>query len=337
MNNLFIFLRKFLHNHFYMTTIYDEMGKMAMGSRLRRLAEAFTEENRAVYVQNGIPLEPRWFPVLYALWKKTDEIKSTLTTTEIAEWIGHSHASVSQIVKEMGKNEMLEIVKSDTDARCSQLSLSMKAKSILPALENQLADVEAAVEQLQRESQFDLFRAIAEMEYLLDQKSLVDRVRDQRKLREGRDVEIINYTPEYHNDFRNLNHEWITKHFRLEESDNLALDHPDEKILKPGGQIYLATYRGEVVGTCALIKLNETRYELAKMAVTERAQGKNIGYLLGQHSLDKARELGATSVFLESNTKLKPAITLYHKLGFQKIVGPPSPYERANIQMEVVL
>ncbi|MCY7360351.1 MAG: GNAT family N-acetyltransferase [Rudanella sp.] len=320
-----------------MATIYDEMGKMAMGSRLRRLAEAFTDENRAVYTQNGIPIEPRWFPVLYALWKKTDESKTGLTTTEIAEWIGHSHASVSQIVKEMTKNEMLETVKSETDARCSHLSLSKKAHSLLPALENQLADVEAAVEQLQRESQFDLFRAITEMEYLLEKKSLLDRVRDQRKLRESCEVAIVNYTPEYHDDFRSLNHEWITKHFKLEESDNLALDHPDEKILQPGGRIFLATYRGEVVGTCALIKLDAARYELAKMAVTERAQGKNIGYLLGKHSLDQARELGATSVFLESNTKLKPAITLYHKLGFQKIVGPPSPYERANIQMEVVL
>ena len=320
-----------------MATIYDEMGKIAMGSRLRRLAESFTDENRAVYNQNGIPLEPRWFPVLYTLWKKTDETRPTLTTTEIAEWIGHSHASVSQIVKEMSKNEMVNTLKSETDARCSQLSLSEKAQAILPALDNQLADVEAAVEQLQRESQFDLFRAIAEMEYLLDQKSLLDRVREQRKLRESRNVAIIDYTPHYHDDFRQLNHEWITKHFRLEASDNLALDHPDEKILKPGGYICLATYGGEVVGTCALIKLSDDRYELAKMAVTERAQGKNIGFLLGAHCLQKARELGARSVYLESNTKLKPAITLYHKLGFQKTIGPPSPYERANIQMEVVL
>lgn len=319
-----------------MNTIYDEMGKMALGSRLRRLAELFTEENRAVYTDNGLPVEPRWFPVLYAIWKK-DEAQMGLTTKEVADWIGHSHASVSQIVKEMTKHGMLTIEKSGKDARCSHLSLSAKAISMLPALENQLSDVEAAVEQLQRESQFDLFRAIAEMEYLLEQKSLRDRIREQRKLRERRLVEIINYTPSYHDDFRRLNHEWITKHFRLEESDNLALDHPDEKIIKPGGHIFLAKYKGEVVGTCALIKMSSDRYELAKMAVTEKAQGKHVGYLLGIACLEKARELKAKSVYLESNTKLKPAIALYHKLGFQKVVGPPSPYERSNIQMEVIL
>ncbi len=76
---------------------------------------------------------------------------------------------------------------------------------------------------------------------------------------------------------------------------------------------------------------------LAKMAVSPKAQEKNIGWLLGQAALDKARELGAQKVFLESNTILKPAINLYHKLGFQKITGYPSPYERSNIQMAITL
>ncbi|RYD17729.1 MAG: MarR family transcriptional regulator, partial [Verrucomicrobiaceae bacterium] len=40
---------------------------------------------------------------------------------------------------------------------------------------------------------------------------------------------------------------------------------------------------------------------------------------------------------LESNTVLKPAIKLYEKLGFKKVVGRASPYSRANIQMELDL
>jgi GNAT superfamily N-acetyltransferase len=78
-------------------------------------------------------------------------------------------------------------------------------------------------------------------------------------------------------------------------------------------------------------------YELGKMAVSPAAQGKNIGFLLGKAILDKARKLGARNVFLESNTLLKPAIGLYYKLGFEKISGYPSPYERSNIQMMVEL
>jgi len=58
----------------------------------------------------------------------------------------------------------------------------------------------------------------------------------------------------------------------------------------------MARYNREIVGTCALIKTDDT-YELAKMAV-ERARGKNIGWLLGQ-AVNVARKLGAKKVFGE--------------------------------------
>ena len=107
--------------------------------------------------------------------------------------------------------------------------------------------------------------------------------------------------------------------------------------MKPSGHILMARYNGEIVGTCALIKTDDATYELAKMAVTESARGKNIGWLLGQAVIHIAREIGAKKVFLESNTILEPAINLYYKLGFQKVVGRLSPYERCNIQMELNL
>lgn len=154
---------------------------------------------------------------------------------------------------------------------------------------------------------------------------------------ERQHIEIIDYLPEFHHNFQQLNYEWIETYFKIEEADRQSLDCPDEKILKPGGHIYMARHNGEIVGTCALIKINKNTYELAKMAVAKRARGKGIGWLLGQVAIAKARELGAETIFLESNTILEPAIKLYRKLGFQKIVGQPSAYERCNIQMELKL
>jgi GNAT superfamily N-acetyltransferase len=92
------------------------------------------------------------------------------------------------------------------------------------------------------------------------------------------------------------------------------------------------------VGTCALIRMDDSTYELAKMAVSPTAHGLGIGERLGRAAITKAKALGASRLYLESNTKLVPAINLYHKLGFQKTVaGAPSPYERCNIQMELDL
>lgn len=97
----------------------------------------------------------------------------------------------------------------------------------------------------------------------------------------------------------------------------------------------VALFNGEPVGVCALLKMNDPDYqfELAKMAVSPKAHGKGIGWLLGQEAIRRAKEAGATGIYLESNTILKPAISLYQKLGFVKLCGRPTPYERCNIQM----
>ena len=123
----------------------------------------------------------------------------------------------------------------------------------------------------------------------------------------------------------------------MEEADYKALDNPKEYILDKGGIILVALYDDEPVGVCALIKMNDTDFEMAKMAVSPKAQGKNIGFLLGEAIVKTAKELGASKLYLESNTILKPAINLYYKLGFQKVAGLPTPYKRCNIQMELNL
>ncbi|MDX5345868.1 MAG: GNAT family N-acetyltransferase [Hymenobacteraceae bacterium] len=177
------------------------------------------------------------------------------------------------------------------------------------------------------------------MEYLLGQQGMFERIREKRKQRESQQVQIIDYDgSELHQQkFKELNAEWIEKYFRLEEKDLQSLNDPEKYILDKGGHILLACYNNEITGACALLKMDEQTYELAKMAVSPAAQVKNIGYILGRAVIEKARILGATTVYLESNTKLEPAINLYHKLGFKKVTGKPTPYERCNIQMELAL
>jgi N-acetylglutamate synthase-like GNAT family acetyltransferase len=187
------------------------------------------------------------------------------------------------------------------------------------------------------ETDHDLWRAIGEWEFLLEQKSLFRRVQEEKKLRESGEVVIIPYNSGYRKAFKQLNEEWITRYFKMEEADHQSLDHPEEYILDKGGHISIALYQGGPVGTCALINMGNDTYELAKMAVSPRVQGKGIGMLLGLDCIRRARALGAKSIYLESNTSLKPAISLYHKLGFRKVTGPPSPYERSDIQMELNL
>jgi GNAT superfamily N-acetyltransferase/predicted transcriptional regulator len=310
---------------------YQKTGKMALGSRLRHLSELITEEAAQIFQLYGIDFQPRWFPVFYVLSEGKGK-----TITQIAQEIGHSHVSVSQIVKDMVR-QGYAVEKSDPkDGRKTVVQLSKAGKAINLKIQDQYRDVNAAVEKAEEETIHNLWQALEEWEHLLERKSLLQRVREQRKAREQAKVEIVDYIDQYQSHFKALNEEWITTYFVMEAADLKALDHPKEYILDRGGAIFVALYEGEAVGVCALIKMEDgSGYELAKMAVSPKAQGKNIGYLLGQHAIEKAKALGSKRVYLESNTKLKPAINLYYKLGFQKIQGQPSPYKRANIHMEL--
>ncbi len=152
-------------------------------------------------------------------------------------------------------------------------------------------------------------------------------------------VRFVDYERKYAEIFRSLNEQWISENFKMEEADHKALDHPQEYILDQGGIIVVALYKEEPAGVFALIKMDDPKYkfELAKMAVSPEARGRNIGWLMGREALRRSKELGAQWLYLESNTKLVPAINLYYKLGFERVYGRPTPYERCNIQMEVKL
>jgi GNAT superfamily N-acetyltransferase/predicted transcriptional regulator len=313
---------------------FNQVGKLAIGSRLRMLTEKVTADAANIYKLYDINMQPKWFPVFYIL-----SLGEPKTITNLAREIGHSHPSVSKIIGEMVKQGIVIEEKDSADGRRNMVCLAAKGKLIAGKIQEQYTDVNSAVEELTAQCRNDLWKAIEEWEFLLDQKSLLRRVHEQKKNRESTNVKIVAYGPLYRQVFKQLNEQWITKWFKMEEADHRSLDDPQNYILNNGGHILVALYNNEPAGVCALIKMNDPEYdfELAKMAVSPKVQGKNIGWLLGNAVIEKARELGGRKIYLESNTILKPAINLYHKLGFNKVAGHPTPYERCNIQMELSL
>ena len=311
--------------------LYNKTGKMALGSRLRLLTSRITEDAARIYELYDADFSPKWFPVFFALWENGET-----TITAIADEIGHSQPSVTTIIKEMAVAGLVENGIKSNDKRKNIAGLTEKGRALANRMINvQCKDVDMAIDGMIAETTHNLWEAIAEWEFLLDKKSLFKRVEQQKKIRESLEVEIVAYEPQYAAAFKSLNEEWISTYFEMEEADHKALDHPQEYILDKGGKIFVALYNNEAVGVCALIKLNDNEYdfEMAKMAVSPSAQGKSIGSLLGNAVINAALEMGAKNVYLESNTLLKPAINLYHKLGFKKIAGKSTPYKRCDIQM----
>lgn len=134
--------------------------------------------------------------------------------------------------------------------------------------------------------------------------------------------------------FVELNERWIREHFAIEAADETLAADPGS-IVRRGGRVFTATIGDEVIGACALFHEAPGSYELARMAVDPRFQGRGIARALAERALGRARELGADRVFLLSNTKLGPAMGLYRSLGFGVVQEGPHPvYSRCNVVME---
>lgn len=319
-----------------MVSIFERTGKVALGSRLRLLTAQIADDASKIYALYGVEnFSPKWFPVFFVLSEEGDK-----TISEIAGEIGHSQPSVTKIIKEMARADLVQDNLKSKDKRRNVAGLTKKGRALSRQIITvQCADIDHAIDGIIAEATHNLWEAIAEWEFLLERKSLFKRVLEQKKLRESQDVQIVEYEPKYRFAFKSLNEEWISDYFEIEETDRKALNNPEEYILNKGGKILVALYNNEPVGVCALIKMTDPDYdfEMAKMAVAREARGKNIGWLLGQAIIQAAKDLGASKIYLESNTSLKPAINLYYKLGFQKIARRPTPYKRANIQMALAL
>ncbi len=140
--------------------------------------------------------------------------------------------------------------------------------------------------------------------------------------------------------FRRLNEEWIKRFFRIEPKEEEILADPQGAILDSGGRIFVATAGERCVGCCALIRLSDKEFEVAKMAVEAPYQGAGIGRGLLTAAIEEARTAGAQRLYLETNHVLKPAIRLYESMGFRHIDRDriiPSQYERADVYMELFL
>ena len=148
---------------------------------------------------------------------------------------------------------------------------------------------------------------------------------------------VRDYTPNDAAAFRDLNLAWVEAFFTVEDEDRAQLEDPQTHILDKGGAILIAEYEGEAVGTVGLVPGHgDGVLELIKMSARSDIQGKGIGRALMDAAIEKSRAMGASKIWLETNTKLEAALALYRKSGFRELTGDEvtsTPYDRCNCQM----
>ena len=309
-----------------MTSLHD-YGSLLLGSRLRKVSEALYCGVDEIYRGAGVDLPSRCFPILFLL-----RDHGRLGISELAQRLGQTHPAVSQMSRKLLRHRVVREAPDPKDDRRRLLSLSPRGRSVMARLEPVWKAIVAAAADL--ESDHPLSQHLTAIDRALETRGFAARIR--ARLEDASAVEIVPFERRYAADFKRLNVEWLEKYFRVEPIDEEVLSKP-ARIVRDGGAIFLARYRGAIVGTCALLDAGDGRFELSKMAVTAGHQGLGIGRRLIEAVTAEYLSRGARELFLESNSKLTPAITLYESSGFVHSPRPaPSHYERSDVYMVYV-
>ena len=110
-------------------------------------------------------------------------------------------------------------------------------------------------------------------------------------------------------------------------------------LFKPETSILWVAEENKIpVGCCGVYPttgLPKSCAELVKFYILKEARGKGIGKILMEKSLDSARKLGYSELYIESLPQFSHAVRIYEKQGFTKLKSPmgESGHTSCNIWM----
>ena len=94
--------------------------------------------------------------------------------------------------------------------------------------------------------------------------------------------------------------------------------HIEEVYLQNGGEYLVGEYEGQVVAMGALKRTTAERAEVKRMRVSPAYQGRGFGQAILEVLEQKAKELGYTTLHLDTGVTMVAAQKLYRKNGYQE-------------------
>jgi len=289
--------------------VVKERGQLFLASRLKRLAERMQGEVVKVAQREGLAIQPSQYPLLATLDRYGPQTIGDLTLA-----MEQSQPTITRCVARLAEMGLVQATRAHRDQRHKTISLTPVGEAALVTSKALVwPRIEAAVAALTQDLSGSLLDQIGAIEAALAQCPL-----DRRALAQAEaGLSIREYSDALAGAFRDINAQWISAMYALEQADLDVLDNPREKIIDPGGAILFVEAPGlGIVGACALQRTGERRFELTKMGVLESARGRKAGEFLLKAVIARAHALGADLLYLLSNKKSAAAIHLYEKLGF---------------------
>jgi DNA-binding MarR family transcriptional regulator len=156
--------------------LYQKLGHLVLGSRLRRMSETFLAEINRIYQNEGIDFDASWFPVFYLLSKN-----DSLSIKELSEQTEVSHPAASQLITNLKNRNLVETTVSVDDGRKQLVQFTDKGrgllKQILPvwdAISSSMAELATSDPKIT-----ELLPAISALENTFRTYNLADKVGDK--------------------------------------------------------------------------------------------------------------------------------------------------------------
>jgi DNA-binding MarR family transcriptional regulator len=148
-------------------------GPGLLGTRLSLLLELYDAAVAEVYADLGLPgFRPRFTPVVRVIAAAEE-----CSIRDIANATGVTHSAASQTVARMAKVGLVT-TEPGQDARTRMVTLTEKARDLLPTLEAEYAATTAAAIELERELSMPLSRLLDEMFEALGRRPMRQRIVD---------------------------------------------------------------------------------------------------------------------------------------------------------------
>lgn len=317
-----------------------ELGHLFLGSRLKRLAERLQADAAKVHRSFGIDAQPAELALLAAI----DRL-GAMTITDAVAALGVSQPAVTRTAATLVERELLTAASGAEDQRQKVLALTRSGRALVAkAKRGAWPAIDAAVTRLCEPLAGTLLEQIAMLERELTDEPLEKRALDLARgtsptRAPARDeLAVREWSDDLAQAFYDINAEWISSMFTLEKKDREILANPKRSILDPGGCIFFVESKElGVIGTCALMKIDDGVFEVTKMGVLEAARGRGAGRLVLETALARASTMNIDTLYLLTSSKCRAAISLYEQMGFVHDASILKKYGAAYARCDVAM
>lgn len=153
--------------------LFQSLGYLALGSRLRRLSENFLSEINRAYQNEGIDFDASWFPVFYLLSQN-----EALSIKELSEQTEVSHPAASQLITNLKNRNLVITATCAEDGRRQLVQLTDSGRVLLAQIMPVWDGILVAMNELMIEEPgcIDLLPAISSLEKAFKYTNLADRI-----------------------------------------------------------------------------------------------------------------------------------------------------------------